>query len=341
MVNDTNNPPSGGTGDAVSSIEDIIGDDYLDDPETDNDEADDARTAGDADDSDDEGEDNSDPDDSEDDDDEPDDPDSETDDEEGDGPSSDKGRFVADNAKVRLGDGTVTTIAELKAGALRQGDYTRKTQELAREREQAQAVRQQVSQRAQQLDEQIAQVSWVLEQFQPQVPPRGSDPEALDLYHQQKAQYDQLAQGWSAELEKRQKAAEEHTVRQMQQRTQEEQAKLLQAVPQLADPSKRQAFYAEAVKVAADYGIGENELQSIIDHRFFLALRDLMKFRRAQAQAPKAKEVLRDKPRMNKGRKRSNPKATQRRHMREQLGELRKTGSRELGRSIIENLITE
>ena len=46
-------------------------------------------------------------------------------------PESEQGRFVADNAKVRLPDGTVTTIAELKQGSLRQADYTRKTMELA------------------------------------------------------------------------------------------------------------------------------------------------------------------------------------------------------------------
>ena len=44
------------------------------------------------------------------------------------------GRFAADNAKTRLADGTVTTIAELKQGNLLQSDYSRKTLALAEER---------------------------------------------------------------------------------------------------------------------------------------------------------------------------------------------------------------
>ena len=44
------------------------------------------------------------------------------------------GRFAADNAKVRLADGTVTTIAALKDGNLLQSDYSKKTLALAEER---------------------------------------------------------------------------------------------------------------------------------------------------------------------------------------------------------------
>ncbi|UXN74495.1 hypothetical protein N8D56_04975 [Devosia sp. A8/3-2] len=50
--------------------------------------------------------------------------DSEEDDEEAEG---EPGPVVADDARVKLADGTFVTVAELKAGTLRRDDYTRKT----------------------------------------------------------------------------------------------------------------------------------------------------------------------------------------------------------------------
>ena len=51
------------------------------------------------------------------------------------------GRFAADNAKTRLADGTVTTIADLKQGNLLQSDYSRKTMALAEERKIVEATK--------------------------------------------------------------------------------------------------------------------------------------------------------------------------------------------------------
>lgn len=333
-MNDTNSNHDDWTVDeGVSEVSDALGD-ILDDSDASTEE-DEAAKADEPDDSDDEGEDSSEPDDSDDEEGESEDSDEDDDDERSDGSQDrvrdSKGRFVSDDYRVTLSDGTETTIGDLKSSGLRMSDYTRKTQALARDREQIQALQQQVSQREQQLDEQLAQVSWVLEQFRPQVPPQGSPAEALDAYHAQKAQWDQLSQGWGQEIGKRQQTVQEQQARQIAEHKQREQAKLMAAVPQLADPAKRQAFAAEAVRIAEDYGIAGNELQSILDHRFFLVLRDAMRYRRAQATRPKTRETIEAKPRMNRGTKRADPKAPQKRARRDRTDRLRREQSVEAG----------
>lgn len=61
------------------------------------------------------------------------------------------GRFAPDTAKVTLEDGTVITVADLKRNNLFQRDYTKKTTELAAEREQINSRATEVNQQAQSL----------------------------------------------------------------------------------------------------------------------------------------------------------------------------------------------
>ena len=71
--------------------------------------------------------------------DDPDEDDEEPDDEESDGPQE-----LGDEVKVRLKDGTEVTVGELREGALRRDDYTRKTQELAEQRRELEEQREKI-----------------------------------------------------------------------------------------------------------------------------------------------------------------------------------------------------
>lgn len=324
----------------AARVADALGD-FLDDDSDESNDAEDADDADEADDSEGEADDNSEADDPDDEDDESEDPDEDEDDETSEGSDrvrDSKGRFVSDDYRVTLADGTTTTIGELKASGLRMGDYTRKTQEVAETRRVVAEAEKRVSQQAQQLDEQLAQVSWVLEQFKPKVPPAGSDPDALDAYHQQNAQWDQLTSGWTQELEKRKKVVEEQQAQRVQQHLQAEQAKLVSAIPQLNDPAKRQAFYAEAVKLADEYGIAESELQTVLDHRFYVMMRDLMRARRAQSKVPAAKDAIQKSRKMNRGSKRGKPQAAKQRAARDRTERLRREGTVEAGVAALINM---
>jgi hypothetical protein len=51
-----------------------------------------------------------------------------------DGPGYESGKFAADTANVRLKDGTVISVQDLKRGFLAQASFTRGTQELAKKK---------------------------------------------------------------------------------------------------------------------------------------------------------------------------------------------------------------
>ncbi len=64
------------------------------------------------------------------------------------------GKFAADTANVRLKDGTVVSVQDLKRGFLSQASFTRGTQENAKEREALAATKAEVEQYARQLQAQ-------------------------------------------------------------------------------------------------------------------------------------------------------------------------------------------
>ena len=115
------------------------------------------------------------------------------DDEEAD-PNSEQGRCVADNAKVRLDDGTVISVSELKKGSLLNADYTRKTQEVAELRRSFETQSESVKQAETQIIEQREYMSALLQSITPKAPDPSlvrTDPVA---YMEQKAQFEQFTQ---------------------------------------------------------------------------------------------------------------------------------------------------
>lgn len=317
---DTNNPAPAGTGEAApiasSAVDDLA--DILDDPETDNGEdganetETDAKAAG-ADEADESEDDSTD----------------ETSDGEGKaGPRDAAGRFVSPNSKVKLPDGSTTTIAELTQGHLRQSDYTRKTQEVAEQREAARAESQRATETYQQLQTQFSRVSSWLDQTRPQPPqqPANVDPLAHVQYEADMRTWE-AAQRYAAE--EYQKATQTHQAQQTEARNKylrSESEALFKAIPQLRDPGKRDAFVTEAVKAFGELGLKREEIASLTDHRMILILRDAVKYRRLQAKAPQVKADLGGKPPVIRGSRRVTPASSEQAQNRQTTDRLRQSG---------------
>lgn len=209
------------------------------------------------------------------------------------------GRFVSDEAKVQLPDGTVTTISELKRGSLREADYTRKTQEVSALRSELSQRQAALAQRAQEFEQQINVAIQVATAAMPEQPDPAlihTDPIA---YMQYKALYDQrlsgLQQLMAAKQQSEQAQAQQHEAvfRQWQEG---EVAALKAAMPELQDPTKRQQFSSEIAATAQGYGFTDRDVSQIQDHRLLLALRDLTAYRKLQASKPKAMAKTEGKP---------------------------------------------
>lgn len=245
---------------------------------------------------------------------------------------SDQGRFVSDNAKVRLADGTVTTIADLKQGSLRDRDYRQKTMELAEQRKAAQAEAETISQQKQQYEQLREWTEAVLQSVTPQPPDENlwqTDPLGyMQKERDYKARMDQL------NYLQQQRQYETHQAEQKRQKEAAETANrereaLLAALPELKDDTKRQAIASDFSKYGQEYGFTEDEIRSALtfDHRQALVLRDAARWRKLQDAKAKGDKPKNKRPPVQRGGKRLDSNAQQATQAKAAMDRLKKTGS--------------
>lgn len=245
---------------------------------------------------------------------------------------SEGGRFVGDNAKVRLADGTVITIADLKSGSLRNADYTRKTQEVAEQRRALETQSQAFEASQKELAQQREYVSQLLQSLTPQAP----DPALLSTdplkYMQDKAnfeayqQHEQYLKGLS-EADKTK--AKEKADADRQTRINTEWGQLMGKAPDLNDKAKFTVFEADLFKFGGEYGFSRDELvaQVPMDHRMALVLKDAIAYRKLKAAQPKVARKVENRPPVVKGGKRLSPQAQKARQSSDAFSRLKKTGT--------------
>lgn len=249
-----------------------------------------------------------------------------------DGDQPQEPQYAADDAKVRLDDGTEVTIASLKQGSLRQADYTRKTQELSALRKELDQRQAAVAQQSQQFE---AQVNLAIEIAAANLPAEPSPESMRDDpigYMQQKALYDKRVQ----ELQTLVSAKQQHEQAQVQQRQQafqqylgaEHQA-LTEAMPEMTDVAKRQAFGTDLAKALKQYGFSDRDLSQIYDHRILLAGRDLIAYQKLMAAKPKAIAKTNGKPPLSSSGNRQTPNAQKQAQKSADWKRLRESGGRD------------
>lgn len=176
-------------------------------------------------------------------------------------------------------EGEEVTLSELKRGFLRQADYTKKTQEIAEQRQQAVQAFQAVEQHNNVVAEHLHMALGVLE------------PQLAELAH---TDWDTLAQTDAYEYAEKRAlfdqaqvryqrltAAAQQTVAQAQQQKQlkqgeylrAEQQKLIMALPDLADPKVGPKLSREIKEYAlAGVGLSPEEAGNLTDHRLVVVL---------------------------------------------------------------------
>lgn len=143
------------------------------------------------------------------------------------------------------------------------------------------------------LEGEFAQINW--QQLQ------DSDPLEFNqkyvAFQQRQAQLNQIADMLGSENKQSQTAAQ-----QQQLAYREEQAKLLETkLPEWADNAKREKDIAEmAVDINQAYGISEQELRSLRDHREILVLRDAWKWQKLQKSKPAMLQKVKAAPKLLK-----------------------------------------
>lgn len=247
-------------------------------------------------------------------------------------PDSDHGRFVASNGKVRLPDGTVSTVADLVQGNLRDRDYRQKTMQLGEQRRAFEEQSSAFKASEKQVNEQREYLSQLLESLTPQAPDPAtmqSDPigymQAKDQYERflQHAQYIQQQMGLSRQQ------AEQETQKQRTQRANEENGALQEKLPALRDPAKMKAFADDIVSAGESAGFSRQELAESVpyDHRMALVLQKAAKWDRLQASKPKVTEKVQGRPPVQRSGKQLSRDAIKAKRATDAVNRLRQTGT--------------
>ena len=250
------------------------------------------------------------------------------------------------------GEEMEVSLDELIKGYSRQSDYTRKTQELASERNQmaelqqqwaneisqAQAERQQyISALGQVIQnqmaglEQYATINW--EQLREEDPiafvtKKEEFRDAQERVRQAQAQQYQEQQKQEAEIEKVRKLA-----------VQEEYKRLVEAVPEWGDSDKRGKIASEISSYAVEQGFTQEELKDLIDHRSLIVLMKAQKYDALQKSDVKAKKV-KNKPKVVRSGKGSNKKQDTARAKRiASMKRLKQSGKPEDAASLFEDFV--
>lgn len=252
-------------------------------------------------------------------------------------PETDQGRFVAANGKVRLSDGTVLTVSDLIAGNLRDRDYRQKTMGLADERRTFEEQSSAFKASKQQVEEQRAFMSSLLQSILPQPPDpaliaEGSPKYDPFAYLSQKEQYERVVGHLNAlhqQSEQSRQEADRQTKAQRDKKAAEEWDRLQEAIPDLRDKAKADAIFSDIAKAGQEYGFTQQELAETLpyDHRFVPALRDAARWRKLQASKPNAVQQVQNRPPVQKSGKRLTPDAQKARRAVDAMSRLKETGS--------------
>jgi len=197
------------------------------------------------------------------------------------------GRFAADDAMVRLEDGSVTTVADLRRSNLRQADYTKKATQLADYRRALEAE----TERMQSLDAEQQQQRQMLAYFAKAMLPTPPDQSLIET---NPAAYRQQLDGYNWQVDmlgrlggdiqafgERQQAEEQRAFGASRA---DELRRLTERAPEFAREDYYQRFFDEAIRAGEFYGYTPEEFEQINDHRHYLVLRDALAYRTIKAR---------------------------------------------------------
>lgn len=240
--------------------------------------------------------------------------------------------YVADDAKVKLADGTEMTVAELKNGTLRLQDYRQKTEAVAAEKKAYAAKSEQIQQLEQQVAGDREYMVSLLQAIMPAKPDANLasvDPvgyvEANARYNSFKENLDYLL-SQNQQTATRRQAEQQETLKEV--RAREWQA-TLEKMPELKDGTRLQSFVTDINRHGTEtYGFTHEELQNIsLDHRQAVVLRDAIAWRKLQASKSKVTAKVENRPPVQRGGSRQSPEARTARDAKVAMDRLNSSGS--------------
>ena len=225
-------------------------------------------------------------------------------------------------------DGTdyEVTQDELIQGYQRNADYTRKTQELAAEKQQSSDF---VERSKKDVETKLARLDQLNQAAQSQLQQEYAQIDFEKLYEEDPAEAARLEHKMrkkNEQLQQVQKQTQELQTQEFSKYLEEQQKQLSVKVPEMNHPEKSSEFKKQMRNYLSSVGFNNQEIDSVYDHRYVLLVRDAMNYRNLQKAKPEIKKKAVNAPKVVRGGVSKSKGQQQAEVRRQQLSKLRKTG---------------
>ena len=225
-------------------------------------------------------------------------------------------------------DGTdyEVTQDELIQGYQRNADYTRKTQELAAEKQQSSDF---VERSKKDVETKLARLDNLNQAAQSQLQQEYAQIDFEKLYEEDPAEAARLEHKMrkkNEQLQQVQRQTQELQTQEFSKYLEEQQKKLSVKVPEMNHPEKGSEFKKQMRNYLSSVGFNNQEIDSVYDHRYVLLVRDAMNYRNLQKAKPEIKKKVVNAPKVVRGGVSKSKGQQQAEVRRSQLSKLRKTG---------------
>ena len=251
--------------------------------------------------------------------------------------------------KVKVnGEEFEVDIDELKAGYQRQSDYTRKSQELAEQRKQTEAINEERI-RLEQERQMYANALQMLEQDQQA---KLKEYESIDwntLKEDDPYQYMLKKDEYNDVRAKMDNSRQQQTLIQQQQQeqamraradfVQDQYSKLIEQLPEWAD--KNSTVKDDIRKFAIDSGYAPEEVDQLADHRSVLILKKAMEFDKLTSKVAPKKKAVKKVPKVQKSGRGKSKSDDANEAMKKKRTQLRKSGHVRDAASVFYDMIKE
>ena len=249
------------------------------------------------------------------------------------------------------GEEVAVSLDELLSGYSRQSDYTRKTQEIAGDRKEMEALQQRYNSEVQQIQQErqqymealtniISNNSGELEKFSniDWNALREDDPIEYVTTREQYREAQEKVQGLQHEHARAAQTQQAQMQKAQHQMLQVEKGRLVEALPEWGDPDKQKDMSANLQSYAREQGFTAEELNSLVDHRSVLVLLKAQKYDQLQNSDVKSKK-LKNKPKVIRSGTGTTSKGTSKSKRAAKMKRLQSSGHVDDAVSILEDMM--
>lgn len=194
------------------------------------------------------------------------------------------------------GKDVAVTLDELQKGYSRHADYTQKTQALAEERRSLEAEAATMRTRNEQYAVLLDKVEEGLKQLTPPEPDwdalRRDNPEEFAVQWAEHQRREEALKAVRSEKDRVFQEQQDALAKAHRAFVASEAEKLIEALPELKDPSKRPEFRKGLAEYGRSVGFTDAELNNVADHRALIILDKARRYDALQAQRPKLKDKV-------------------------------------------------